>query len=86
MKYVIEAIVCDPSPRKPLFGGDYYKIVFNSEEPNVDMHMEDLSRAGYRVLSVKSEPAVHKSDFITPDRQGNQSVVDGKPVHEDYNP
>jgi hypothetical protein len=88
MKYVIEAIVCDPSPVNPEFGGDYVKFVWLSDHPNVDQHLSELERVGWRPLSVKSHPSNDEDSFrvLMGDRQGNQLVVDGKLVHvEDEN-
>jgi hypothetical protein len=87
MQYLIAAIVCDPKGNHPLFGDQYYKIAWNSDNPNVDQHMSDLTNAGYRVLSVKSHPAVFQEDKINinSDNQGNQTIVDGKVVNtKDY--
>ena len=79
--FLITAIMCDLTKHEPLFNGDYFKVVYNHEDNNVDFHMGELEKQGFRVLSVKSEPAVLSSDFLNPDdRQGNQEIVDGKPV------
>jgi hypothetical protein len=87
--WTITAIVCDPSPNNPLFGGDYFKLIARSSNPAVDVHMERLASDGWRVSSVKSRPYDEYNDnFIAEisDNQGNQVIVDGKRVrHESDN-
>lgn len=88
MIYLIEALVTEPDGSKsPLMNNPYVKIAYNSDDPDVQAHMDDLTKTGFRVLSVKSRPAAMSEIFSpdldaeTKDRQGNMKIVDGKRVY-----
>ena len=79
---LVEAIVCDPRPSNPDFGGDYFKLVYRSDHNEATDHQQELVRRGYRILSLKVRPLYDfdEKEFHV-DMQGNMSVVDNKSVN-----
>lgn len=75
MTYLIEAMVQHAQE------GPYVKIAFLDERNDVSLHMEQIGRDVYRVLSVKSCPADEATleEFMY-DQQGNMNIVDEAPV------
>lgn len=77
--YVVIAIVKDPSKKAPRFNGDYFKVVWHSKEPSVEIHWTKLQSMGYEVLSVKSHMAgfydANYKEAIS-DEQGNMECVE----------
>lgn len=78
-QFVISAFVTDDTPKQDFMSSNYIHVEYLSDEDSLDKHNEYLTYEGFRVLSVKSRPATD-TDLIDYRLDGNQPVVDGKPV------
>ena len=79
-QFLITAIMCDPSSALPIGDGDYFSVAYLHSSDDLSYHNAALVAQGFRVTSVKCTPADQAGEELLNDLQGNQPVVDGKPI------
>lgn len=78
---IVTAIITTADIGNDVMSTRYLKVMYNSYERNLMAHNASLTRAGFRVCSIKIAPATEADIIEVNDRQGNQLYVDGKLVH-----